>query len=230
MTPLRLKAGSGKHSSGESARSDSPLPSNMGMLLGFEKKRSWPLTVFILLSLFFLAPSCSQRETEEAKQIEARRQELRRSVLGMMSRTGAVSEWTNTAHDISGRRKLFTSDFQELLIRADHRPVLFSGMLEDVEKRDQKYYARFRNFDKLGIPLAFVLECNPDLAAKLTNQKAAYFGVYVVVAEISEVTSQTAEKPSGANEDDSAPSTTAHGRCVDFLDSELFDVNDLIKQ
>lgn len=74
------------------------------------------------------------------------------------------------------------------------------------------------------------MECDSDLAAKLTGRRAAYFGIYVFVAEISEVNSQPAEKPGGASDDDNTPTTIAQGRCIDVMDSDLFDVDDLVKQ
>ncbi len=127
----------------------------------------------------------------------------------------------------------YTIQLQELLVNSN-KPVLFTGYVDDVFRKDDQYYIRFRTDWDWWISenqVYFVLKCDSDKVLEVINKRVKYDN-YVVVAEIENVTKpilQISSYPVGSEEVELEyePSSTfiATGTCIDFVYIEEDDAN-----
>jgi hypothetical protein len=94
------------------------------------------LTLLLLLPL----SGCHSAEERAKRQLEAQqRQEAARAVTYLKTHYNAVIDWPQ---ELAG--KTFTIDVGPIFLRADHRPILFYAMLEDVRQENNGTFLYFR--------------------------------------------------------------------------------------
>ncbi|MFA5360671.1 MAG: hypothetical protein WC320_01725 [Candidatus Paceibacterota bacterium] len=138
----------------------------------------------------------------------------------------ALTDWNKNIN--------FTIQLQDLLVNSD-KPVLFIGSVDDIFKKDDQYYIRFRTGSIWTRQVYFVLQCDASKVSEIVKENERKeisgfeylfmgIGEYVVVAKIENVTKPTLQI-SGYSEIESEevefeyePSSTfiATGVCIDF--------------
>jgi hypothetical protein len=190
--------------------------------------------------ILFVLVGCNSKkpdEPNEAAQTE-KNQQMKARVQEFSSHYNAVTDWAETLSELSP----YTVEVQDALIRADSRPVLVLGTVEDVAKESDKYVVRFSNLlnsvfveelDNLLYltDIYFVLDCTPEQVKKIMlHRQVSLSGDCAVIAEISQI-KKVEFQLKGYLEDydsegypevriDLEPSSNAFiakGKCIDLL-------------
>ena len=165
----------------------------------------------------------SERSSAAREQIRSERaeRELRISVENMATKYNAVTNWVDLfGEQDSGR--VFTIDVDEALRPTNGQPVLLVGHLEDLAKRNGKYYMSIDSFSHKAPEIYYILECDGNQADSITKHGRDSVEV-AVIASID-----TVKKPdlavkgiSGTDgEIEISPTDSpfvANGRCLDLL-------------
>lgn len=169
-------------------------------------------------------------EAEEVQKTESQKEMVIRELAGKYD---ALVDWNKDIY--------YTIQLQDLLVNSD-KPVLFTGSVDDIFKKDDQYYIRFItggiwSWEFSGSQVYFVLKCDAskvsEIMKEIEGKKAEDdlgtiylwgFGEYVVVAKIENVTKpilQISGYPVGSEEVELEyePSSTfiATGTCIDFV-------------
>jgi hypothetical protein len=145
----------------------------------------------------------AQQTAVNAEQMaDKKNQEDRRLVSDLARRYNAMTSWYETLY----RAPRFTIDAQEALIDPAGRPVLFLGTIDDVVKRDGRFYVDFKTvFDGVG-PDFWHIECTGEQVARIRTHD-----LQVTDAVIAKINSVAFDLPfDGTN-------LVATGQCVDLL-------------
>jgi hypothetical protein len=82
----------------------------------------------------------SRREQRELETHEVmRRQQLRDAIVALAASNQAIDDWKSSLCAGRLNSQLLTTDLQELLDRANGRPLLLSGLLKDVKEENGSY-------------------------------------------------------------------------------------------
>jgi hypothetical protein len=138
------------------------------------------LTLLLLLPL----SGCHSAEERAKRQLEAQqRQEAARAVTYLKTHYNAVIDWPQ---ELAG--KTFTIDVGPIFLRADHRPILFYAMLEDVRQENNGTFLYFLTIPTEGEPsgMRLILDCGGcDL--QTLKKSADGIGDFAVAAQITSV-------------------------------------------
>jgi len=141
-------------------------------------------TIVLIVVLALLLASCNSkvdREKEEQNKREAQQTKIKND---LAAKFGARTDWNKELKD---RLLPYSIDVEEALIRTDKKPILFEALVEDVTRDNNKYVVRLNYSDSPKI--YFLLECTPELAAKLRSRQG--FDQVAVIASISSVRKPT---------------------------------------
>ena len=160
------------------------------------------ITITSLLILALIG--CHSAEEKAKRQLEEQQtQEAVKATTYLRTHFNPVVDWPQ---QIKG--KTFTIDVEPVFVRADHRPILFYAMLEDVKRENDSIFLYFLTIPTEGEPsIRVILDCaGCDLQA--LKQSANSIGDFVVVAQ---VTGAAKELDAGEN----APEYVLHGKFID---------------
>jgi len=147
---------------------------------------------------------CHPAEEKAKRQLEEQqRQEAVRAVAYLQTHYNAVIDWPQ---ELKG--KTFTIDVEPIFLRADHRPILFDAMLEDIKQENGGVFLYFLTIPTKGEPaLRLILDCaGCDL--QVLRKSANPIGDFAVVAQVT-----AAAKSLDDSED--APDYVLHGKFID---------------
>jgi hypothetical protein len=190
-------------------------------------KKSLIILAVVAVAGFFGHKILEEDKQEDLREDEEKQAELKKeqTIQELVNKYNALDNWDKNID--------YTIQLQDLLISPD-RPILFTGNVEDVFKKDNKYFISFTT-DWYTMPeINFVLECNYDkiliILNMLENDKDSQFyyffsdyGNYAVIARIDDIKKvklQITGYPEGEGEArlEYAPTDTfiATGECIDF--------------
>jgi hypothetical protein len=183
-----------------------------------------------VISWYVYEGRVSQREAEknnEQKQAEVAKQNEVRSIIVEFGRKhNAVTNWPER---LDTRKSLdFTADVEEALVDPSGRPVLFVGYVDDIVRRDGKYFARFQAWSTENMPdIYWSIETTGQNLAIIKSRETGppvERGEWAIVARINsvtsfrEVTGELTDPPDeGINLDFGDRTFVAKGQCVDLL-------------
>ncbi len=159
-------------------------------------------------------------EKEEKIQTETKKEQTIRE---LASKYNALTDWDKDKYID------YTIQLQDLLIRSV-KPILFTGYVDDIFEKDNKYFISFVTDWFVSPEVRFVLSCDYDKVSLILNKLKSdsepmfkFFGNYAVVANINDVKKaklQITGYPQGEEEIslEYAPADTfiASGECIDF--------------
>lgn len=157
-------------------------------------------TVLLLLPLV----GCHSAKIQAKQHLEAQQQqEAVRTVAYLQAHYNAVVDWPQQL-----KGKTFTIDVEPIFLRADHRPILFYAMLEDVRKENNAVFLYFLTIPTEGEPsMRLILDCGAcDLQS--LKKSANSIGDFAAVAQVT-----AAVMSLDASED--APEYVLHGKLID---------------
>lgn len=186
------------------------------------KKTSIALLVIIIIGMigYFGYQHYKTEAPEEAGESDEKIESQKDMVIKELAeKYNALTNWDKNIH--------YTIQLQDLLVNSD-KPVLFTGFVDDVFRKDNHYYIRFRTggweqwmidpeseFSETQV--YFVLKCDSDKVLEIINKKAKsdtdsntlrlFPDNYIVVAKIENVTKPTS-------------TFIATGTCIDFVHIE----------
>lgn len=158
------------------------------------------VTLLLLLPLF----GCHSAERRAKRQLETQQQqETARTVAYHQTHYNAIVDWPQQL-----KGKTFTIDVEPVFLRADHRPILFYAMLQDVRKENNGIFLYFLTIPTEGEPsMRLILDCGGcDLQS--LKKSANPIGNFVVVAQMTTVVMSL-----DASED--APEYVLRGKLID---------------
>jgi hypothetical protein len=158
----------------------------------------------LILLLLLPLSGCHSADERAKRELEAQQhQEAVKAVAYLQTRYSAVVDWPREVKD-----KTFTIDVEPVFLRADHRPILFYAMLEDVRKENNATSLYFLTVPTEGEPsMRLILDCGGcDLQS--LKKAANAIGDFVVVAQMT-----TAAKSLDVSED--APDYVLRGKLID---------------
>jgi hypothetical protein len=161
------------------------------------------LSVTTMLLLLFVVGCHSAEEKAKQKLNEQQRQETAKTVSYLQAHYNAIVDWPQ---ELKG--KSFTIDVEPIFLRADHRPILFSAMLEDIRKENNGISLYFLTVPTAGEPaMRVILECG-ECDVQTLKKSGESIGDYAFVAQIT-----AAAKSLDA--DENAPEFILHGKLID---------------
>ena len=158
---------------------------------------------------------------EEQTQTETKKEQVIKEL------TNKYNALTNWDEDIQ-----YTIQLQNLLVDSD-KPIIFTGYIDDVFKKNEQYYIRFVT-DFLTTPeIHFVLKCDYEKIMEILNEldkdsdedilRLKLFADYAVVAKVDDIKKialQISGYPEGEEEATleytSGDVFIATGNCIDF--------------
>ncbi len=146
---------------------------------------------------------CHSAEMKARQHLETQQQqEAVRTVAYLQTHYNAVVDWPQQL-----KGKTFTIDVEPVFLRADHRPILFYAMLEDVRKENNAFLY-FLTIPTEGEPsMRLILDCGGcDLQS--LKKSANSIGDFAVVAQVT-----AAAMSLDASED--APQYALRGKLID---------------
>ena len=158
------------------------------------------ITLVLLLPLV----GCHPAEMKARQHLETQQQqEALRTVAYLQTHYNAVVDWPQQL-----KGKTFTIDVEPVFLRADHRPILFYAMLEDVRKENNAIFLYFLTIPTEGEPsMRLILDCGGcDLQS--LKKSANSIGDFAVVAQVT-----AAAMSLDASED--APQYALRGKLID---------------
>jgi len=161
-------------------------------------------------------------ESQKARKRIERKQQTDSRVSEMVTRYNAIANWRDSLK--TKGQTIFSVDVESSLT-SSNRPVLFYGHIDDVFKKDSKYFVHISNPEDVNLDIHWVLECGPDLLATIRSNSNHFIDHYAVVASITDVKKPTLEAESVSSDSDSrdidlaSPDNTfiARGRCLDLM-------------
>lgn len=156
---------------------------------------------------------------EEETQAETKKEQTIRE---LADKYNALIDWDKNIN--------YTIQLQELLINSN-KPILFTGYVDDIFKKDDKYFISFITDWFVAPEIRFILACDYDKISIISNKLKSdtdaqlfnFFEDYAVVANIDDIKKvklQIAGYPEGEEEItlEYSPADTfiATGECVDF--------------
>ena len=94
----------------------------------------------------------------------------------VIEHNAVIIDWKKSFGRENLPREIYDIEVEEVLIRSDGRPVLFFGYVENITRRDERYFVHFIKEGELAIGLGirpevhFILECNPGQVKKIRDQ------------------------------------------------------------
>ena len=188
------------------------------------------LVIGVIIGIGYFGYQYYKKETpKEVDKTEKTELQKERVIRELAEKYDALTNWNKDIH--------YTIQLQDLLVNSD-RPVLFTGSIDDIFRRHDQYYIRFRTggweqwiwgleSEFSATQVYFILKCDSNKALEVINKRAK-FDNYVVVAKIENVTKPTLQISgySGIESEEVEleyePSNTfiATGICVDFVSIE----------
>lgn len=151
-------------------------------MLMFQRLSVHRVKAGLLVTLLVASLACSKPGELTAEQQQKQREELeRKTQQELATKYNASLDW----HEGLEHFRAFSLEVENALIRPNAQPVVFIAYLEDVMKREDKYFARFHWLENPKI--YFILECKPELAQRMLSQPGRIFPSYAVVAVVSTV-------------------------------------------
>lgn len=148
------------------------------------------------------------------------RVQAHQEIRDITARHNAVLDW---GKELRTPKQLFTSNFQEVLVRADSRPVLLFAQISDIRKEGDKYFIEFEA-DMYDQEIHFTLECTADKVRVVRSDTSSSYDHYALVAAVSSVrrprfavqaAPQTADE--AEVELDASAILLATGTCIDIV-------------
>jgi len=156
---------------------------------------------------------------KESAEIEKRIQ-ANEEIRNVVAHRNAVTDW---GKELAIPKQLFTSTFQEALVRTDKRTVLLFTQIDDDRKEGDRYLIEFES-DAYDQEIHFYLECTADQVKVITNDTSSSHDDYAIVAVISSVRKpRFAVNASPKSEEeaeidlDASSILLATGSCVDLV-------------
>jgi hypothetical protein len=175
-------------------------------------------------SIWFAVRKISERDLaakEKGIKAESAQRELRTSVENMAAKYNATTNWVNL-FDKEHSGRVFTIDVEEALRPTTVQPVLLVGRIEDLIRRNGKYYVSVNSYSHKAPQIYYILECDGDQANTITKHGRGY-GEVAVIASIDSVKKPDLEVNgiSGTDGEIEINPTdspfVANGRCLDLL-------------
>jgi hypothetical protein len=140
------------------------------------------LTILIVGCSYWIVERvlASRREQRELETHEAmRRQQLREAIAALAASNQAIDDWRSSLCAGRLNSPLLTADLQEVLDRANGRPLLFSGLLKDVKKESGSYIVSLSSHVCGGTSIHLELSMEPSYLPEVSAHRAdiPYFTV-----------------------------------------------------
>jgi len=150
--------------------------------------------ILLAIAYWFVSSTISDRRVEEEKQeLETeKRLQVEKSITDIITKHNAVTEWKHgfDKKGLASFGEIYTIEVEEVLIRADDRPIMFFANVEDVVKEANRYLVYFHNrFDfLLRADIHFVLDCTQDQVNEIIlSPRAPFESNYAVIAKVSSI-------------------------------------------
>jgi hypothetical protein len=184
--------------------------------------------LFILVVLAALGwwgyDTLSKRRIEKAHEQRRTDQQIQMTekVAALSQRFNAINGWEEKISKTG--RDAFSIEIEDALVNTGGKAILINGYLDDVSRRADKYYLHVSGEDTGSQEIDFVLECDSELAKRVSNQNTG-FSEYAFIAQIVSVEKAEFQLKSGVKtteddvpiEVDSSSLFLAHGRCLDLV-------------
>jgi len=162
--------------------------------------------------------------TREQRRL-TQKQQLQEAVLVASKQYNAILGWEKQFQ--SRLSDVFSIQLEETIMPNGGNPIVLDGDLEDVARRDDKYYLYLNDWNVDSLSLLFVLECDVAVAKEIISNQE-YFLDMNVIAQIDSVEKAQFSIKSGINttegtapvEIDSSTMFIAHGRCLHLISIE----------
>lgn len=164
----------------------------------------------------------SQAASARKKQRSEQRQQLQDAVLVASKQYGAILGWEE--HFKGRASETFSLQLEEAIIPNGGKPIVLDGFLEDVARREDKYYLYLDDWNVGDFSLRFVLECDKSVAKEIIANKEPIVEM-MVIAQIDSVekaqftikSGTTTSEYTASVEINSSTMFIAHGRCIHIL-------------
>ena len=185
--------------------------------------RHWIVT-FLLVSSLLGACDRQERAAQDAAHKVAARS---KAIAELASRYRADVAWRKPFEDYSRLRRTYTYELQEALIRADGRPVVLVGPIDDIIRLDDGQY-EVRSHERLGVgpQLYLQLACTKDQVGSLLSTAPELLDEYAFVAKVSRLSAPRLRAGAERDATDDVPSTeivvepaevvVAVGQCIEI--------------
>jgi hypothetical protein len=164
----------------------------------------------------------SQVASARKKQRSTQKQQLQEAVLVASKQYSAILGWEK---QFKGRASdAFSLQMEEASMPNGGKPIVVDGFLEDVARRDDKYYLYLDDWNVDSLSLRFVLECDVAVAKEIIANKESFLELNVIAHIVAVEKAQFSIKTGIKNAECTAPveidSSTmfiAHGRCLHVI-------------
>ena len=166
----------------------------------------------------------SQTKSAKGKQQAEHVKQTHEAEIAASKRHSAIIGWEDKF--IQSATEPYSLRIQQIIMPTDGSPIVLYGYLEDISRRDDKYFIQVNDWRVGGFSIHFTLECDASTAARLLDRRES-FGEISVIAQITSVEKaqltirsgiKTTEDPAPV-ELDSSDLFIAHGRCVELISS-----------
>lgn len=177
--------------------------------------------MLIVIVSYFGYQFLKKDTSEEAGEPVQTKSEKEVAIEELADKYDALTNWNENIH--------YTIQLQDLISKSD-RPILFTGYIDDIFKKDEQYFIRFVT-DFLTTPeIRFVLQSDYDKILGVLDASEGddllfkFFGDYAVVASIDEIKKMNLQitgylegAEEVALEYTPADIYIATGNCIDFI-------------
>ena len=184
------------------------------------------LVVAVILSVagWWTHDWLSEKKADRARERHRaeRTQKAKEMVAEAVERRGAIANWNQKLPSLPSAP--LSVEVEEAVVRNDGKPILVDGLLEDIARRDNRFYLYVDDIDS---SIHFILECDTDTVRHLREHRDSYYQISVI-AQVNSVGKAELELKSGAKTtEDDAPVEIdwsslflARGKCVEVVFSD----------
>lgn len=149
-------------------------------------------TLTLIMALLLILVGCKDDSREEKavaeneRLLEKEHQATAQRIQEFCSQYNALIDWAQSVED----GEAYTIELEEALIRADSRPVLLLGEIEDITKKSGRYSVYFTVEEpSIGsfCEMSLVLHCTPEQVKEIMQHRHDWPQKYAVLARVSEV-------------------------------------------
>jgi len=172
-----------------------------------------PAIVFVLIGTLLLTVCCTSERNNEKDEQSKREQQEGNVLRELAAKYGASLDWRKKV-DEKEKPLPYSVDMEEALIGPGNSRIVFVAYVEDLIKKDNKFFAELKYSESPQI--LFILECPPELATKLLSRTQRLLDRVAVVAIISSVHKPAIKLEGGSSSNADEPSD------VDVTTSSMF--------
>jgi hypothetical protein len=193
------------------------------------KQTTWtPLILYVVLIILIGSGYVMYERAKEGEaRVRSRSTENQQSetIRKFADKYGAIAHWRKSLAGRTQSDTIYSAELSQVLIRDDHRPILFIVKLKDVEASAGKFIAVFEGQVNIHTHLRLILEATSEQASALMAQPGRERGGFALVASVSRISSSKEITPGPEAQLDERPVLIIEGQCVDtlFVENYVYD-------